>query len=156
NETKPEGQTMTMTTSDTPGIAPYPLAERGNIIIKGRDSDALVIGEAYRKARASVVDSVRYLIEVGRALIRKKESLPHGEWLPGVDANADVVGFSGRSTETRLMQVARKCCVNASFDESKALQINRQVWGNDNVRGTQGTGENEWYTPPEYIAAVRD
>src|SRR5262249_58304497 len=33
--------------------------------------------------------------------------------------------------------------------------ISRQVWGNDNVRGTQGTGENEWYTPGEYIEAAR-
>src|SRR4030095_7132782 len=36
------------------------------------------------------------------------------------------------------------------------IAINRQLWGNDNVRGTQGTGENEWYTPPEYLAMARD
>ena len=27
-----------------------------------------------------------------------------------------------------------------------------RVWGH-NVRGTGGTGENEWFTPAEYIAA---
>ena len=48
-----------MSSELTPGILPYPLAERGNIIIKGRDSDALAIGENYRKARASAAESVR-------------------------------------------------------------------------------------------------
>ena len=108
---------MTIATSDTPGITPYPLVERGNIIIKGRDSDALEIGESIRRAKASVAESLRHLIDAGRALIRKKESMYHGEWLPWLKANADVLGFDSRQTAHKLMQAARKCRVDATFDD---------------------------------------
>src|SRR5262249_49849490 len=40
---------------------------------------------------------------------------------------------------------ARRCAHTLSDDE--ALQLNRKLWGNDIVHGTQGTGENEWHTP---------
>lgn len=28
-----------------------------------------------------------------------------------------------------------------------AVAPNRQLWGHDKVRGTQGTGDNQWFTP---------
>jgi hypothetical protein len=34
------------------------------------------------------------------------------------------------------------------LDEATAITASRQLWGNDNVRGTQGTGENEWFISP--------
>src|SRR5262245_9550848 len=98
---------MTMT-SDTPGITRYPLAERGNIIIKGRDLDAIEIGESIRKAKVYVVESTRYLIEAGRLLSHKRDELGYGKWLPWLKANADVLGFDTPRTAQRLILAASK------------------------------------------------
>ena len=54
------------------------------------------------------------------------------------------------------MALAAKCDVNVAFDDDKALQASRQIWGNNNVRGTQGTGEFEWYTPAQYLDLARE
>jgi phage N-6-adenine-methyltransferase len=119
-----------------------------------RDQDAIRIGDLYRKARTSVADSVRYLIKAGHRLIAKQDSLDHGEWLPWLKANADVLGFETPRTAQRLMAVASKYDAGVAFEDRQAFAISRQVWGH-NVRGTHGTGENEWFTPAEYIAAAR-
>ena len=94
------------------------------------------------------------MVEAGRRLIKKKKTMDHGEWLPWLRANADVLGFQTRQTAHKLMAAARKCRVNATFDEKKALEVSRQVWGNM-PRGALGTGENEWFTPQDYLVLVR-
>jgi ParB family chromosome partitioning protein len=118
------------------------------------DKDAVQIGELYCKARASVADSVRYLIEAGQCLAKKKEELGHGNWLPWLEANADVLGMNIESTPQRLMKAAAKFSASAEYGEDEVLLISREIWGH-NVRGTQGTGENEWFTPAEYIELAR-
>jgi phage N-6-adenine-methyltransferase len=125
------------------------------IVLPDKDPQAIVIGDLYRKARGSMVDSVKYLAEAGQRLIAKKETLKHGEWLPWLQANADALGFDTPRTAQRLIEVARKYDVDVVFDEAEALRLNQLAWGNNNVRGTQGTGENEWFTPPEYIELAR-
>lgn len=117
--------------------------------------DAVEIGTLYRKARTSIVDSVKFSIEAGMRLIAKKVSLEHGEWLPWLKANADTLGFEGRATATRLMKLASNVAPAHHLEAPEALRISRELWGNDNIRGTQGTGENEWFTPLEYIKLAR-
>jgi ParB family chromosome partitioning protein len=119
------------------------------------DNDAVEIGTLYRKARTSIVDSVKFSIEAGMRLIAKKDSLEHGEWLPWLKANSETLGFEGRATATRLMKLASNGASTQHLEAPEALRISRELWGNDNVRGTQGTGENEWFTPPEYIELAR-
>ena len=126
------------------------------------DKDAVAIGDLYRKARSSMVDSMLDLTEAGHRLIKKKASLERGEWLPWLTANEDVLGFKERAA--RLMMKGASWVENnlecrnrqlaADLTETEATQLNRMFWGH-NVRGTEGTGENEWFTPPEYIALVR-
>jgi phage N-6-adenine-methyltransferase len=124
------------------------------IVLPDKDQEAIVIGDLYRKARSSMVNSVKYLVEAGQRLIAKKETLNHGEWLPWLEANADVLGFENPRTSQHLMKLASKYDVDVVFDEAEALRLNRLAWGN-NVRGTEGTGENEWFTPAEYIELAR-
>jgi ParB family chromosome partitioning protein len=88
-------------------------------------------------------------------LIAKKDSLEHGEWLPWLKANSETLGFGNDSTARRLMKLASNRALTHDFEAPEALRISRELWGNDNVRGTQGTGENEWFTPPEYIELAR-
>lgn len=119
------------------------------------DTDAVKIGDLYRKARESIVASIRHLIEAGQILAAKKASLKHGDWLPWLAENADTLGFDTDRTAQRLIKIAAKFDASAGFGETEALQISRQVWGHS-PRGTFGTGENEWHTPPEYIEMARE
>src|SRR6267142_570407 len=115
-----------------------------------QDQDAIVIGDLYRKARGSMIDGLKYLIDAGHRLIAKKDRRNHGERLPWLQANAEALGIDMPRTAQKLMKLGRKYDASVVFDEAEAIRANRIAWGH-NVRGTEGTGENEWFTPPEYV-----
>jgi hypothetical protein len=94
------------------------------------DQDAVAIGELYRSACASYIDSAKCLLEAGHRLIAKKKSktIKHGEWLPWLEAHAEELGFS-RFAASRLMTAATKFRAGEKIDEAKALEINREIWG---------------------------
>lgn len=121
------------------------------------DHDAIEIGDLYQKARASIVDSVRYQIECGTRLLAKKESLPHGQWLPWLESNAGVLGFRSRRTAAMLMKAADENGKLAShLDESEAAQISRKTWGHQSSQLVQQSLSSDHYTPPEYLDAARE
>jgi phage N-6-adenine-methyltransferase len=126
---------------------------RGEIV----DTDAIRIGESYRKAKLSIIDSVKYQIECGRALTEKKNSLSHGEWLPWLEANQGTLKFESRQTASRLMKLASNGAATHHLESpAQALQFSRETWGNDStLRPLSGTGENEWYTPTKCIDMTR-
>jgi hypothetical protein len=125
----------------------------GEIILPPQDGDAVEIGDLYRKGKSSMVDSVRYLIEAGRRLAMKKDSLGHGEWLPWLETNADALGFGERAARMLVRGANRQ--LTSDLSETDAIQINREIWGNNGGPRTLGTGEYEWYTPPKYIELAR-
>lgn len=105
-----------------------------NLIIRPRlvskpTNDAAEIGALYRRARGSMVEGVKYLLEAGARLHAKKSELPHGAWYPWLTANADVLGFKDPSIASRLMRAAKSCAGARFDDETKALEICRSIWG---------------------------
>jgi hypothetical protein len=120
-------------------------------IISYRDQEK---GQIPSRIMVRLTDSVRYLVEAGHRLIAKKDGLGHGKWLPWLEAKAEVLWF-GTSAANKLMGAARKFVAGYEFGHDEALQASRQIWGH-NVRGTQGTDDNEWHTPPEYLALARE
>src|ERR1700731_3355791 len=95
------------------------------------DQDAVAIGSLYRKGREAILDSVKYHLQAGRKLNQKKHSMSHGEWVPWLRANADVLGFKHRTTASRLMKAAAAIDASAHrLDEAEAIRINRRIWGN--------------------------
>src|SRR5262245_33521073 len=126
------------------------------------DVEAVKIGELYRKAKSSIVDSMRYSVQCGLRLKAKKKAVGHGNWLRWLADNASVLQFETERTAERLIKIAgvegAKAIidVNVEYDETKALELNRLLWANGApIRGTAGTGENEWFTPSEYLVRAR-
>ena len=122
------------------------------------DGDAIAIGELYRRGNLSVVDAVEAHLECGAILTRIKASKKHGAWQDYLAENERVFGF-GASTARRLMKANKaKCALTRVFNVDDALKLSREMWGNKGEGNhlAKGTGENEWYTPPEYIAMARE
>ena len=70
--------------------------------------------------------------------------------------NEELLGFGERSAR-RLLKVAdSKRTLTSDMDDSEALGISRQLWGN--ATGTQGhvSVDRNWHTPMEYIEAARE
>jgi len=118
------------------------------------DPDVVAISILYRRAYASLVDSVHDLIEAGHRLNQKKIELGHGRWLPWLEANIDVLGFETPRTAQRLIDASVKYDTGVAFTDQKAIEISRTIWGH-NVRGAGGTGQTEWYTPAQYVELAR-
>jgi hypothetical protein len=96
-----------------------------------RDQDAIIIGSLYRKGQAAILDSVKYYLQAGRKLTQKKDSLPHGKWVPWLRGNADVLGFRHRTTASRLMKAAAANDASTHhLNDSEAIRIDRKLWGN--------------------------
>ncbi len=112
------------------------------------DRDAVAIGKLCAKAKGSMVDSVKYLIEAGRKLKEKKDSLAHGEWLPWLKENEDALEFKGERMAQRLMAVANKYDAGVVFEEAKALQISKSVWGHVPKAATK-PGNSKERKPPK-------
>jgi phage N-6-adenine-methyltransferase len=117
------------------------------------DATATMIGEEYRKAKNSQIDAIQRLHAIGLSLSEKKKELGHGNWLPWLEEYENELGF-GHPTATRLMKLSNIALAQHLTTED-AVAISRQVWGHTHNHLAQGTGENEWYTPIQYIHAAR-
>jgi phage N-6-adenine-methyltransferase len=81
--------------------------------------------------------------------------MDHGEWLPWLAANEAELGFKERAARLLMKGAETNRQLATDLEVPEALQLSRTLWGHDKIRGTQGTGENEWFTPAEYIELAR-
>lgn len=98
------------------------------------DKIAIAIGNEYRKAKGSMIDNVKHLLEVGRMLIEKKESLDHGQWIPWLDENRDVLGFTVNVANGIVKETKANCGLTHNLTEVEAARINRKMWRNKKVK----------------------
>jgi hypothetical protein len=94
------------------------------------DMAAVKIGEQYRLGVTNLAGSIKHLLKCGALLISKKAEFKHGEWGKWQEANASVLGF-GKLTAQRLMKAAGKYVASEEFDDEKALEVSRELWGHE-------------------------
>jgi hypothetical protein len=112
-------------------------------------SPAAEIGNNYRLAKKSIIDGTLRLIECGKMLEAQKTSMNHGEWEPWLEANKEELGF-GAWTARRLMSASKRWLTTV-LTEPEALEINREIWGNE------PEPEPEPKSPPQsYIVEYSD
>jgi DNA N-6-adenine-methyltransferase (Dam)/Protein of unknown function (DUF3102) len=100
-----------------------------------------------------VLESISHLIEAGKRLLAKKAAMSHGQWTQWLEDNQPTLGFGNDRTARKLMTIA-KTAVTADMTIESCKKAIRTAWGND-PRGTQGTGDNEWHTPAQYVELAR-
>jgi phage N-6-adenine-methyltransferase len=88
-------------------------------------------------------------------LIAKKDGLEHGQWLPWLKANAEVLGFKDRAANLLMKWAAANPQLTADLDfDTAAAASSRQLWGNK-PRIAQSAGHDKWFTPAEYVELAR-
>jgi hypothetical protein len=111
------------------------------LVETNRDRDAVAIGELYRSAEQSVIQTAPKWLACGHRLKDKKRATPRGQWLPWLEVNADLLGF-GEDAAQRMIKMAGKYRVNAVLAKMwqrillpncGAMRINRNARGVGNA-----------------------
>jgi ParB family chromosome partitioning protein len=138
------------------------------------DHEAIRIGQLYRNAQLSTDNRIFYLGDVGQCLLRKKQSLGYGQWHGWVKLHHSVLGFSESragnlihgaewwASNWQLVHQLEDIITNPHADDqdiAKADEIKQLVISQFRPAlrggGSRRRKQNEWYTPPQYIALAR-
>lgn len=122
------------------GLSPPELAMRAN--------------EAHAKARLAGEAMIAYAIEAGGALLAAKAQVQHGEWLPWLEANFD----ASVDLANKYMRVAANSERVMNLGEPSLRKALEAISAEDQgsaAHVANNSGDNEWYTPEEYVKAAR-
>ena len=116
---------------------------------------AAEINTAHRAAFEFADKALGNAAECGRLLIEAKVLLPHGEWLPWLEANTEVVPRQSQ----KYMRLAEQWEEIQKRTESSHLTINDALGLIAEPKVSNpiqlSTGNPKWFTPEEVLAAVR-
>jgi phage N-6-adenine-methyltransferase len=119
---------------------------------------AEAINAEHKEVEAAAQSSLEHARAAGEMLLRAKEQCVHGKWLPWQKAN---LRFSDR-TARAYMRIASewdKLATVANLGLRDALQLLAEDEEEGKEKKTahvsHNSGENERYTPPEYIAQAK-
>lgn len=117
------------------------------------DTLAKQINEAYGEIQATFGHSLEHAIHAGELLEKAKARLPHGEWLPWVEKN---VKFTDRTARTYMNVAMNKEILLANRKKISDLTLDGAIHLLKSGTPILQSMSNEWWTPAEYIQAVRE
>lgn len=89
--------------------------------------------------------------KAGELLIKQKALLPHGAWLPWLQANVKC----SISQAQRYMEMVNNTASCGIINPSTIDEVQAAVDTAHQPRVVHNTGDEEWYTPIEYLDAAR-
>lgn len=122
-----------------------------------QSADLAVIGDRinalHEQVRGAASGMAQRAVECGRLLIEAKAALPHGGWLPWLEAYCPTIGVRQAQTYMRVARLADD--PNAQRASHLSIREAVKAIADSKPHVAHNSGDNEWYTPPEYVEAAR-
>lgn len=123
----------------------------GDVIEGARPSNlAIVANSEHALAREAGEAMIEHAMRAGEALVRAKAQMAHGEWLPWLAANFD----GSEWTAQAYMRVASNPGRVTDLTEPSLRKALAAIGDVGMAHVASNSGDNEWYTPAEYIASA--
>lgn len=98
------------------------------------------------------VSVVKHAVRCGELLLKKKAQLKHGEFQPWIEANCEF-SYKAAAKYMKAYSASQKSTAVDFSSIAKLLESDKPHGGYSKA---VYTGDNEWYTPAQYLDAARD